>query len=68
MSKRDLELLLNDILESCENIKNYTNGFNFEDFVNDKKTIDAVVRNFITIGEATSNINPDFKFLNPLID
>lgn len=44
MSKRDLELLLNDILESCENIKNYTNGFNFDRFLNDKITIDAVVK------------------------
>ena len=68
MSKRDLDLLLNDILECCEKIKKYTNGYNFDDFMNDDKTIDAVVRNFTIIGEACSNVDPDYKTINPQID
>ena len=50
MSKRDLDLLLNYILECCGKIKKYTNGYDFDDFLNDDKTIDAVVRNFTIIG------------------
>ena len=31
---------------------NTPRGMTFEEFVEDRKTIDAVIRNFITIGEA----------------
>ena len=68
MSKRDLDLLLNDILECCEKIKKYTNGYTFDNFINDDKTIDAVVRNFTIIGEACSNVDSDYKDLNPQIE
>ncbi len=67
MSKRDLDLLLDDILECCQKIKKYTKDYSFDDFLNDDRTIDAVVRNFTIIGEACSNIEPDFKFINPQI-
>jgi uncharacterized protein with HEPN domain len=59
---------LDDILECCQNIKNYTKVYDFETFINDKKTVDAVARNFITIGEVIANLDPDFKYLNPQID
>ena len=67
MSKRDLDLLLEDILESCQKIKKYTKDYSYDDFLNDDKTIDAVVRNFTIIGEACSKIEPDFKSVNPQI-
>ena len=68
MSKRDLDLLLNDILECCQKIKKYTFEYSFEDFLADDRTIDAVIRNFTIIGEATANIDPDFKIQNPQIE
>ena len=68
MSNRDLILLLEDILESATKIKRYTANLNFESFLNDDKTIDAVVRNFEIIGEAANRIDPDFRILNPKID
>ena len=68
MSKKDLVLLLNDILESCQKIKKYTKEYSFADFLGDDRTIDAVIRNFTIIGEATSNIDSDFKILNPHIE
>ena len=68
MSKRDLDLLLDDILECCHKIKFYTIGYTFEDFLNDDKTVDAVVRNFITICEVASNLDADFKSTNGQID
>ena len=67
MSKRDLNLLLYDILECCQKIKKYTFGYTFDDFLDDDKTIDAVIRNFTIIVEATSNIDQDFKIKNPQI-
>lgn len=68
MSKRDIVLLLEDMLQSAYKIKKYTKDQNFQSFENDDKTIDAVVRNFEIIGEASNRIDPDFKLNNPEIE
>lgn len=65
MSKRDNNLLLLDMLESAEKIKKYCKGIDFDRFVNDEKTVDAVIRNFEVIGEAANRIDPDFQGDNP---
>ncbi|MFH1233947.1 MAG: HepT-like ribonuclease domain-containing protein [Patescibacteria group bacterium] len=39
-----------------EKIKEYTEDLSFEEFEKDKKTIDAVIRNFEIIGEAAGNV------------
>lgn len=67
MSKRDLKLLLQDIKECIQKIKKYTSGYSFDDFAWDDKTVDAVIRNFAIIGEASSNIDKDFKSINPQV-
>ena len=61
MSKRSTNLLLNDILTCAENILEYTDNITFENFANDKKTIDAVLRNFEIIGEASIKLTEDIK-------
>lgn len=61
MSKRSAILLLSDIKSSIEKIKTYTNKYTFETFIEDSKTIDAVVRNFEIIGEAANRLPEDFK-------
>lgn len=68
MSSRDLILLLEDMLESAVKIKRYTMNLNFDSFLDDDKTIDAVVRNFEIIGEAANRIDPDFRIMNSVID
>ncbi|MHB1277749.1 MAG: HepT-like ribonuclease domain-containing protein [Bacteroidia bacterium] len=68
MSKRDTLLLLEDMLQSAKKIKQYTLGHDFDDFVSDDKTMDAVVRNFEVIGEAANRIDPDFRDQNPEIE
>ncbi|MCG8307582.1 MAG: DUF86 domain-containing protein [Cytophagales bacterium] len=68
MSKRGHLLLLEDMLDSASKIKKYTSNFTYDDFINDDKTIDAVVRNFEIIGEAANRINPDFRTENPEIE
>ncbi|WP_417590478.1 DUF86 domain-containing protein [Owenweeksia hongkongensis] len=67
MSKRDNLLLLSDMLESAYKIRHYTETYDFEDFANDDKTIDAVTRNLEIIGETSNRIDPDFKGANPEI-
>lgn len=61
MSKKDPKLYLTDIVDSISRIEEYTRGFSFEDFKNDLKTIDAVVRNFEVIGEAAANLPEEFR-------
>ncbi len=68
MSKRDKILLLEDMLQSAIKIKRYTDKLDYDTFVQDDKTIDAVVRNFEIIGEAANRIDPDFQTKNPEIE
>ncbi len=68
MSKRSSDLLLLDMKEAAEKILKYTQGLSFEDFLADDKTIDAVVRNFEIIGEASLWIDEDFRLENPQIE
>ena len=55
------------MLDAAYRIQTYTEGLDFEEFVNDQKTLDAVVRNFEIIGEASTRINPDFQIEHPEI-
>lgn len=68
MSKRDILLLLDDMLQSALKIKRYTKDIDYDSFVKDEKTIDAVVRNFEIIGEAANRMDPDFRDSNPEIE
>ncbi len=68
MSKRDILLLLEDMLESTNKIKQYTTGLDYDTFIADDKTVDAVVRNFEIIGEAANRIDPEFRANNPEIE
>ena len=68
MSKRNPSLLIEDILESANRIILFTTNMTFEDFESDIKTIDAVIRNFEIIGEASNRLPESFKDLNQTID
>lgn len=54
---RDVKVYLDDILDAIEKIRGYTVGLSFEEFCNDNKTFDAVVRNLEIIGEAAKNVD-----------
>ena len=53
---RDLSLYLTDIINSVDRIKDYTRNMNYDDFVEDRKTYDAVIHNLQIIGEATKQV------------
>jgi len=52
MSEPDPLLYCNDILEAIDRIERYTGSIGFEEFLQDTKTQDAVIRNLEIIGEA----------------
>ena len=68
MSKREPNLLVEDIIDSGKKILDYTRNLSFEEFTKDGKTIDAVIRNFEIIGEAANRLPDDFKENYPEID
>jgi uncharacterized protein with HEPN domain len=55
---RDWRLYLEDIERACEKIGRFTQGFDFDAFVGDERTYDAVLRNLEVIGEAAKRV-PD---------
>ena len=68
MSKRSSRLLLEDILESVDKISEYTKGISFDEFLNDSKTSDAVIRNFEIIGEASNRLPEEVRDEYPSVD
>ena len=65
---RTSELYLRDIIECCENVREYIGSQSFDKFSGDRKTIDAVVRNLEIIGEAVKNIPDEVRQTRPEIE
>ena len=54
-------MYLDDLLTAMSKIEKYIEHLNYESFQNDSKTIDAVIRNFEVIGEASKNLPENIK-------
>ena len=54
-------MYLDDIILSITRIEEYIDGLTFQEFKRDYKTVDAVIRNFEIIGEASRNLPEEFK-------
>lgn len=65
--EKDYKAYLRHILDSIMLIENYTRNLSFEEFEKDRKTIDAVIRNFEIIGEASSKLPKEFREKYPEI-
>ena len=57
---KDYKAYISHILESIILIEQYTENISFEAFEKDRKTIDAVIRNFEIIGEASNKLPEEF--------
>ena len=68
MSKRTDNLLVQDMIDAAEKIYTYTEGFSFEQFCDDSKTSDAVIRNFEIIAEAANRVSEPLKEKYPDIE
>jgi uncharacterized protein with HEPN domain len=65
--KREFLLYLEDMLQSMERIEAYLGDFDFEKFQNNNLVVDAVIRNFEIIGEASKNIPSEIQEKYPEI-
>jgi len=68
MSERQPSILLSDMLDSIDAILEYTNGMDFEVFLGDRKTRDAVVRNLQVLGEAANRVPKISRDVYPEIE
>lgn len=64
---RTLRVYLRDIAESLSRIKQYTKDMTIDQFDEDLKTKDAVIRCLTVIGEAVKNVPDDFRNEHPEI-
>ena len=58
---RSFRMYFEDIQTAMTRIAEYISGLSFTDFKKDYKTVDAVIRNFEIIGEASKNLPPEIK-------
>ena len=58
MKDRDIRDYLKDILDSITDIENFVGNMTYEEFIKDRKTLNAVVRSIEIIGEASKKL-PD---------
>jgi uncharacterized protein with HEPN domain len=65
MSKRDDNVILQDIKEAINRIISYTLKMDYEEFQQDYKTQDAVIRNIEILGEATKLLSNETKSKYP---
>jgi uncharacterized protein with HEPN domain len=59
--KRDYRLYLDEMIEAIGKILRYTESLTIEQFKEEEKTIDAVIRNFAIMGEAAKHIPPTIR-------
>lgn len=64
MNKKENLIYINHIIDAINDIEEYTKGMKKEDFLKDKKTQDAVIRNITVLGEAAVLVDDEFERLH----
>ena len=64
---RNIPLYIKDILQNMRDAEEFIQGLSYGQFVNDKRTFNAVVRSLEVIGEAAKSIPDEIRAKYPLI-
>jgi uncharacterized protein with HEPN domain len=65
--RRNIFLFIKDILENMQDGEEFIQAMSYEQFVADKRTVNAVLRSIEVIGEATKNVPDDIRASYPKI-
>jgi len=65
---RDFRLYLEDIIESCQRINQYTEGMTYDSFIKNNLVSDAVLRNIEIVGEAVKQVPKNIQDQYPDLD
>jgi uncharacterized protein with HEPN domain len=65
---RDFGVYLEDILEAVKRAREYSADLTLPEFISDRKTFDAVVRNIEIIGEAVKALPDSLRAKEPQIE
>ncbi len=65
MKRRDIRDYLQDILEAITDIEDFVANMTYEEFLKDRKTVNAVVRSIEIIGEASKKLPDAIKSKYP---
>ena len=65
--KRDYCVYLKDILDSFNNTRQFLGEISYDDFIDDRKTISAIVRELEIVGEAAKQIPASIRKKYPEI-
>ena len=66
--RRSYKLYLEDILTYANKIQKYASNSYYEVLINDEMRVDAIIRNFEIIGEASSNIPQEVRDKYPFVE
>jgi uncharacterized protein with HEPN domain len=59
---------IQDIVDAIERVLDYTRGMDVSTFEGERETVDAVLFNFVIIGEAATHVPPEVATKYPEID
>jgi uncharacterized protein with HEPN domain len=65
---RRYKLYLEDILASADSVQSYVGSLSYEELIEDKMRVDAVIRNLEIIGEAAGKVPQDVRERYPAIE
>ena len=58
---RNMALYIRDILGNMGDVEEFLQGMSYEQFITDKRTVNAVLRSIEVIGEAAKNVPDDIR-------
>jgi uncharacterized protein with HEPN domain len=64
---RGVEILLGEILEAIDLLRQYTDGLDYEEFAGNVEKQDSVIRRLEIIGEAVKGIPDDLRSRHPSV-
>jgi uncharacterized protein with HEPN domain len=63
--KRDISLFLADVVKNMDYAERFIGSMSYDEFIADEKTVYALVRCWVIIGEAVKNVTPDIRSRKP---